>query len=80
MNELDFAGMEKMLEQKTAEKKDFEQFAAAVRAETFAMYHQPTSPRGNKERGVGITRKNRSASKKAKKLAKKQRKINRQRK
>ena len=30
MNELDFAGMEKMLEQKTAEKKDFEQFSFAL--------------------------------------------------
>ena len=42
-----------------------------------AIFHQPTPQHSNKKRGVGITRKSREQTKKAKKLAKLQRATNR---
>jgi hypothetical protein len=52
----------------------------ALRAErqrqTKAMFHQPTKAHSHKERGVGITRKNKEQTKKARLQAKKSRTIN----
>jgi hypothetical protein len=45
--------------------------------QVLSQFHSPTPRHFNKKRGVGITRKNKSDSKKARKLAKKQRARNR---
>jgi len=76
MNELDFAGMGKMLEQKTAEKKIAEELSRQLRLQVRGIFSHATSQHSEKKRGVGITRKDKSSTKKAVKLAKKQRQVN----
>jgi|WetSurMetagenome_2_1015567.scaffolds.fasta_scaffold360476_2 hypothetical protein len=77
MNELDFAGMEKMLERKTAEKKIAEEFEKFSQAQTRSMFHHASSQHSAKLRGIGVTRKDKSSTKKADKLSRKQRQKNR---
>ena len=50
---------------------------AMKQAETRTMFHRPTSQHGDKKRGVGITRKVKEQSKKARKQSKQSRRINR---
>jgi hypothetical protein len=76
MNELDFAGMEKMLEQKTVEKKIAEEFQKFSQERTRSMFHTGTPAHSDKNRGVGVTRKDKSSTKKADKLSRKQRQKN----
>ena len=63
------------------EQKEREEFLAAIAQfrfrETRLMFHQPTAQHSNKLRGVGITRKNKSKNKKARKQEKVSRRNNR---
>jgi hypothetical protein len=56
--------------------KDIAKKALKVAINEGIVKRGPTPAHGNKNRGVGITRKNKSETKKALKLASKQRKIN----
>lgn len=51
--------------------------AQMKRMETLKMFHRPTAQHSNKSRGVGITRKVKEQSKKARKQSKESRRINR---
>lgn len=67
---------EEVAKEKEQKESDQENQSRAF-AVKISPFHQPTQRHGNKNRGVGITRKNKEESKKRRKMAKESRKKNR---
>lgn len=73
---------QKSLEEKPEESEEEKQERihkerVAKNLGNYLSFSRPTKRHGNKSRGVGVTRKNKSSSKKARKQTQKSRKINR---